>query len=91
MNIITTNIVIWVLAGGIIAWLYCVVLQRNAAQSTFTSIAVGIFGATLGGQVLAPIFGATMANPADFSVFALFVACASAAGCLTVSNFVHRP
>jgi len=84
------NIVIWLLAGGVVGWTACLVLKANMARTMFASIAIGTVGAFLGGVLLAPLVGNGPANPNDFNPFALFVALASAIACLIIGNMIYR-
>lgn len=84
------NIAMWILAGGIMGWIGYAALNANAERGLVVSIIIGMVGGFLGGNVLAPMFGAAAASPGDFSPFALFVAAASAAGCLAISNMIHN-
>lgn len=84
------NIVMWVLAGGLIGWGAYAALGANAERGLLVSIIIGMVGGFLGGSELAPMIGTATASPGDFSPLALFVAAASAAGCLTISNIIHK-
>ncbi|MBI4194128.1 MAG: GlsB/YeaQ/YmgE family stress response membrane protein [Betaproteobacteria bacterium] len=84
------NMVMWILAGGILGWLGYTALGANADRGLVVSIIIGMVGGFFGGDILAPMFGGAGANPGDFSPFALFIAAASAAGCLTISNLIHN-
>ncbi|OGA53547.1 MAG: hypothetical protein A3G24_17560 [Betaproteobacteria bacterium RIFCSPLOWO2_12_FULL_62_13] len=84
------NIAMWILAGGIMGWIGYAALGANADRGLVVSIIIGMVGGFFGGNVLAPMFGAAAANPGDFSPFALFIAAASAAGCLTISNMIRN-
>ena len=84
------NIAMWVLAGGITGWIGYAALGANADRGLVVSIIIGMVGGFFGGHVLAPMFGTAVANATEFSPFALFIAGASAAGCLTLSNMIHN-
>ena len=84
------NVVIWMVAGGVVGWLACTLLHLNASRGLVVSAIIGILGAFFGGHVLAPIFGAAVGEPGVFSPFALLVAAATAAGCLTVSDMMYE-
>ena len=84
------NIVMWILTGGIVGWIAYAVLKANADRGIVASMIIGMVGGYLGGNVLAPMFGAAAASPGDFSPFALFIAGATAAGCLTISNMIRN-
>jgi uncharacterized membrane protein YeaQ/YmgE (transglycosylase-associated protein family) len=84
------NVVIWIVAGGIVGWLACTTLHLNVSRGLVVSAVIGIAGAFFGGHVLAPIFGAAAPEPGAFSPFALLVAGASAIGCLTISDMMYE-
>ena len=84
------NIVMWMLAGGVIGWVGFAYLGFNEMRGTVVSTIIGMVGGLLGGQVFAPVFGAAAAVPGDFSMMALLVALASAAACLAAANLVHN-
>ncbi len=84
------NIAIWVMAGAILGWIGYAVLKANEDRGMILSIIIGVVGGFLGGNVLAPMLGAAMDTPNDFSLFSLVIALASAAGCLAISNLVSN-
>ena len=83
------NIVMWMLAGGIIGWVGFAYLGFNEKRGMIVSVIIGMVGGLLGGNVLAPMFGAAAAVSGDFSLNVLIVALASAAACLAIANTVH--
>jgi uncharacterized membrane protein YeaQ/YmgE (transglycosylase-associated protein family) len=84
------NIAMWILAGGVMGWIGYAALNANVERGLVVSTVIGMVGGFFGGHVLAPMFGAAAASPGDFSPFALFIAGASAAGCLTIGNIIHN-
>ena len=84
------NVMIWMMAGGLVGWLACTALHLNVARGLAVSAIIGIGGAFFGGHVLAPLFGATIPEAGAFSPFALLVAAATAAGCLTISDMMYE-
>jgi uncharacterized membrane protein YeaQ/YmgE (transglycosylase-associated protein family) len=84
------NVVIWMVAGGVVGWVACTMLHLNVGRGLVVSAIIGIAGAFFGGHVLAPIFGAQVGEAGAFSPFALLVAAATAAGCLTVSDMMYE-
>ena len=85
------NIMLWALAGGIAGWIGYTLLKFNVDRGLLISILIGIVGGFLGGSVLAPMFGAGVTvHPGDFNPFRLFIAFASAAACLTISNMIYK-
>ena len=86
-----TNLVLWALAGGITGWIGYSYMNLNEKRGVIVSIVIGILGGFLGGELLAPMFGAgSVVNAADFNPFTLFIALASAAAILIVSSMVHK-
>ena len=83
------NIVMWMLAGGIIGWVGFAYLGFNEMRGVSVSTVIGMVGGLLGGKVLAPMFGAAAAVPGDFSMMALMVALAGAAACLAAASMVY--
>ena len=84
------NIVLWILAGGVIGWAGIAFLGFNEMRGKIVSIIIGMAGGLVGGKVLAPMFGAAAAIPGDFSMMALMVALLGAAACLAIANMVHN-
>ena len=85
------NIMLWALAGGIAGWIGYVFMKFNRERGLMISLLIGMVGGYVGGSVLAPMFGAGVTvSPSDFNPFPLFIAFASAAGCLTISNMISK-
>jgi len=84
------NVVLWIVAGGVVGWLACTALHLNVSRGLVVSAVIGIVGAFFGGHVLAPIFGAQVGEAGAFSPFALLVAAATAIGCLTISDMMYE-
>ena len=85
------DIALWVLAGAAIGWIGFSLLKANEKRGMTASVVIGIVGGFLGGKVLAPVLGTIPVLPGNFSPFALVVALATAAACLTIGNLVlHR-
>jgi len=82
------NIAMWVLAGGMLGWIGFTILRANAERGMVISIVIGAVGGLFGGNVLAPMLGAIVDTPNDFSLFSLVIALASAAACLVIGNLV---
>lgn len=82
------NIAMWVIAGGIIGWLSFALMRLNVARGLAVSVVIGVAGALFGGDVLGPLL-ASAVHPGDFNPVALFMALASAAGCLIIGNMIH--
>jgi uncharacterized membrane protein YeaQ/YmgE (transglycosylase-associated protein family) len=84
------NIAMWVLAGGVLGWVACAILKVNKGSGLIVSIIIGAVGGFAGGNVIAPILGAVVETPNDFSLFAMTIALASAAGCLAISDLLFN-
>lgn len=84
------NVVIWMLAGGIVGWIACASLHLNASRGLVISAIIGMAGAFFGGHILTPIFSTTVAEAGGFSPFALVVAVASALACLSISDMLYE-
>ena len=84
------NFTLWVAAGGLIGAAAFAVLHLNVRRGLIFSVAIGIVAALLGGHMLAPLLGATVADTADFSPFAFVVAAGSALACLSISDMAAK-
>lgn len=84
------NIIIWLIAGGLIGWLASILVGINNQQGIFLNIIVGIVGAMVGGWLLSPLFGAGTINQADFSLPALVVSLLGAIVLLVILNLLRR-
>jgi uncharacterized membrane protein YeaQ/YmgE (transglycosylase-associated protein family) len=83
------NVVLWIVAGGLAAWMACSLLQLNVHRGLIVSACIGIVGAFFGGHVLAPVFG-TADDTGAFNLVALFVAFVTALGMMTISDMMYR-
>jgi uncharacterized membrane protein YeaQ/YmgE (transglycosylase-associated protein family) len=84
------NIPMWIIAGAVVGWIACSMLNVNEKRGLAVSIVVGAVGGFLGGNVLAPMLGAAVDTPNDFSGFSLLIAMGTAAGCLVVGSLLGR-
>ena len=84
------NITMWVLAGGVLGWIGYARLKANEERGMVISILIGMVGGFFGGKVLAPMLSVATDAPNDFSLFALFIALASAAACLAIGNLLSN-
>jgi uncharacterized membrane protein YeaQ/YmgE (transglycosylase-associated protein family) len=84
------NIIMWILAGGIVGWLGYAVIGYNEERGMVVSIIIGAFGGFVGGKVLAPALSAAATVPDAFSGAALFFAAAVAAAFLFLGNVSHK-
>jgi uncharacterized membrane protein YeaQ/YmgE (transglycosylase-associated protein family) len=84
------NIVMWMLAGGILGWVGCAFLGFNEERGMVVSVIIGTAGGLFGGKLIAPMFTAAAAVPEAFSLSALFFAAAVAAAFVAVGNLVGK-
>ncbi|TAK85187.1 MAG: hypothetical protein EPO20_12070 [Betaproteobacteria bacterium] len=83
------NIVMWILAGGVLGWVGYSFLGFNRAQGILVSMTMGVVGGLLGGNTIAPLFTATPALTGDFNSSALFFAAGTAAALLVLCNLAY--
>lgn len=50
-----SNILVWIIVGGIAGWLASIVMKTNYSQGLIMDIIVGIVGAFIGGWLLTAI------------------------------------
>ena len=84
------NIVMWMLAGGILGWVGCAFLGFNEERGMVVSVIIGTVGGLFGGKLIAPMFTAAAAVPEAFSLSALLFAAAVAAAFVAVGNLVGK-
>lgn len=84
------NVVMWLLAGGFAGWVGFKFIGANGNRGMMISMVIGVAGGFFGGNVLAPMLGETAPLPDAISVFALIMALASAAVCLTIGDMISR-
>ena len=84
------NFAMWVLAGGALGWIGFAYMKANEERGMIISVIIGMLGGFFGGNVLAPMLGAGMDTPNDFSMFSLVIAMASATACLAIGNLASK-
>lgn len=84
------NIVVWMLAGGILGWVGFKFVGFNEERGMVVAIIIGAVGGMLGGEMIAPMVTSAAAAPEAFSLSALFFAAAVAAAFLAVGNLVGK-
>ncbi len=83
------NIVIWLLAGGLIGWVASMIM-RTAPQGVLLNVGLGVFGAALGGWVVAPMVGiATGGDGAAFNGGAFIIALIGSVTLLGLINLLR--
>jgi uncharacterized membrane protein YeaQ/YmgE (transglycosylase-associated protein family) len=83
------NLIIWILAGGVIGWASFAFLKFSEGRGMVVSIVVGATGGVVGGKLLAPMLGFSAAAPEGFSAAALLLALMAAAGLLFIGDRIH--
>jgi len=84
------NIFIWILAGAGLGWAGYAYRGYNEERGVIVSTLIGGAGGFLGGNLIAPMFGATPTVAGDFSAAALIFAAACAAAFVLLGNLVHK-
>ena len=51
----TTNILVWIIIGGVAGWLASMVMSTNRSQGLLADILVGVIGGFIGGWLLTAI------------------------------------
>ena len=83
------NIVMWVLAGGILGWVGYMYMGLNERRGMIVSSVIGAIGGVVGGKMIAPMFTAAASIPGDFSTSALAFAAAIATAFLFAGDLIH--
>ena len=81
------NFLVWLVIGGAIGSIASLVLKAEAQPVKVLDLAAGIFGALLGGWLLAPLFGIGTIRHSDFSIASLFTSFLGALLLLMAINF----
>jgi uncharacterized membrane protein YeaQ/YmgE (transglycosylase-associated protein family) len=84
------NIIIWIIAGGLIGWVASIIMRTNRRQGPIADILVGIVGAFVGGYFLSPLFNVTTINQGNFSLPALLVSLGGAIILLVVFRLLRN-
>jgi uncharacterized membrane protein YeaQ/YmgE (transglycosylase-associated protein family) len=82
------NIIIWLVAGGVIGWAASAVMRTQ--EGLLLNVVVGIVGAALGGWFLSPLVGVSTINQSNFSAASLVVSFLGAIVLLAIVNRVRR-
>lgn len=84
------NLIIWLIAGGIVGWLASILMNTDGQQGALLNIIVGIVGAFVAGLVLTPLFGISTINQGNFSLPALLVSVLGAVILLGIVRLLRR-
>lgn len=84
------NLLIWLVAGGLIGWLASLLMKTDGQQGIVLNVVVGIVGAMLGGWLISPLVGVGTINQNDFSVTAMVISFLGAAILLALVNLLRR-
>ena len=84
------NLAYWILAGALLGWLSYVFRRAVGGWGLAASILIGAVGGFAGGNVLAPMLGASREAPNEFSFFSMVIALVCAAGLLAVGKLVSK-
>ena len=84
------NFLIWLVVGGVLGWVACLIMKTDGQQGIFLNVVVGIIGALLAGYVVAPMFGTGTINSNDFSIAGLLVSLVGAVVLLAIVNLLRR-
>ena len=84
------NLIIWLIAGGLIGWVASLIMKTDAQQGMILNIVVGVVGALIGGWLLSPMVGAGTVNQGDFSLMGLLVSLGGAIVLLFVVSLLRR-
>jgi uncharacterized membrane protein YeaQ/YmgE (transglycosylase-associated protein family) len=84
------NLLLWVAAGMVLAWIGYTFLGLDQGRSLPISIAIGAAGALLGAIVVAPRFAEFAIAPGAFSLTDLLFAMCGAVVCLVLDCVLFR-
>jgi uncharacterized membrane protein YeaQ/YmgE (transglycosylase-associated protein family) len=85
-----TNLIIWLVIGGIIGWVASLLMRTDGQQGILLNIVVGIVGAALAGWLISPLVGVGTINQGSFSLGALIVSLLGAVLLLLIVNMFTR-
>ena len=83
------NVILWLLAGGIVGWIACSGMNMNKSRGLIISAIIGVAGGFFGGHILAPMVG-TIHEAGAFNPVALLMAIVGAIACVTISDMMHK-
>ena len=83
------NILIWLVAGGLIGWVASKVMNTDSQQGIVLNVVVGIVGSVLGGWLLSPMLGISTINQNNFSIPSLLISLVGAMALLAIVNLLR--
>lgn len=84
------NVVIMLIAGGVIGWLASLVMRTDGQQGLLLNVVVGIVGAILAGYLITPFLGGTPITSGALDLKSLFVSFLGAVVLLAIINLFRR-
>ena len=82
------QVIIWLIAGGVVGWLAGLLMKRR--DGVLLDTVIGIVGALLGGWFIAPLVGANTIDQGNFTLSSLLISLAGAVLLLAIVNFGRR-
>ena len=84
------DLIIWLIAGGVVGWLASVLMHTDARQGLLLNVIVGVVGAAVAGFFISPLLGLPTINQGVFNVGSLLVSLVGAVILLAIVNLVRR-
>ncbi|MBL8278331.1 MAG: GlsB/YeaQ/YmgE family stress response membrane protein [Pelomonas sp.] len=84
------NLIIWLIAGGLIGWVASLLMRTDGEQGVLLNVLVGIVGAAIGGWLISPMLGQPTINDGSLSLGALGVSLLGAVVLLGIVNLIRR-
>jgi len=82
-----TNIIVWIIIGGLAGWIASMIMGRDNQMGALANIVVGIIGAFIGGFLM-NLLGAQ--GTTGFNVWSLLVAILGAVVLLAIVGAIQR-
>ena len=84
------NFIVWIIDGGLLGWIVCMIMGNDAQQGPLLNIIVGIVGSFLAGLVITPLLGGSTINQGNFSLSGLLISLLGAIVLLAIVNLLRR-
>ena len=84
------NLIIWLIAGGVVGWLASLIMRTDGQQGIVLNVVIGIVGAFLAGWFIAPMVGVGTINQNNFSLASVLVSLVGAVILLAIVNLFRR-